>query len=357
MRRPSSTVAGSCAGVAGALVLTGSATALSRRIRAGDSVKRPARRPCCRDRALGAPAGLAAVRGRRPHAVRHAQRRLLPHRHRADGAQIAAVRLAISIKGLVDTPVQLTYDELLAMDSVEETVTLPCVSNEVGGHLVGNAVWQGVPLAALLDRAGVQSGADAGGRPLGRRLHRRLPARRRTDGRTALVAYAMNGEPLPADHGYPARLVVAGLYGYVSATKWLTEIELTTWDDVRRLLDARGWSQEAPIKTQSRIDVPSRRRPRRRPPADRGCGLGADPGHREGRGAGRRGRLAAGRARRRWRATTRGCSGSSRGTPAGRPPMRPGDRRRRLTQTDEVAPPAPDGATGWHTRRIRVHRT
>src|SRR5690606_18142055 len=123
----------------------------------------------------------------------------------------------LRITGLVDNPYELTYDEILAMDLVEQTVTLACVSNEVGGRLVGNARWLGVPLITLLDRAGV--------RPEGTQIvgvsvddfDAGFPARLAYDGRTALLAVGMNGEPLPVRHGFPARLVVAGLYGYVSA--------------------------------------------------------------------------------------------------------------------------------------------
>jgi hypothetical protein len=157
---------------------------------------------------------------------------------------------------MVDRPVTFTYDELLAMDLVEEAVTLACVSNDVGGGLVGNAVWRGVPLTNLLDRAGVHPDAS---QILARSVDDftvGLPTAAATDGRTALVALAMNGEPLPVDHGYPARLVVAGLYGYASATKWLTALELTRLEDVDSFWVERGWSKQAPIKLQSRVDVP-----------------------------------------------------------------------------------------------------
>jgi DMSO/TMAO reductase YedYZ molybdopterin-dependent catalytic subunit len=162
----------------------------------------------------------------------------------------------LRITGMVDQPFELDYAELLAMDSVEVPVTIACVSNEVGGGLVGNAVWQGVALADLLDRAGVQPDAS---QIVGRSVDgftAGFPTATALDGRTALVAYAMNGEVLPADHGHPARLIVAGLYGYVSATKWLEEIELTTWDAFDGYWVPRGWAKEGPIKTQSRIDVP-----------------------------------------------------------------------------------------------------
>jgi DMSO/TMAO reductase YedYZ molybdopterin-dependent catalytic subunit len=162
----------------------------------------------------------------------------------------------LKIAGLVDRPYELTYDDLLDLPMVERYVTLSCVSNEVGGGLVGNAKWLGVPLSEILERARVQTGAD---QIVGRSVDGftvGFPTEVAFDGREALVAVGMNDEPLPFDHGFPARLVVAGLYGYVSATKWLSEIELTTWDAFDAYWVPRGWAKEAPIKTQSRIDTP-----------------------------------------------------------------------------------------------------
>jgi DMSO/TMAO reductase YedYZ molybdopterin-dependent catalytic subunit len=167
----------------------------------------------------------------------------------------------LEIRGMVDEPLTLTYDDLLAEDLVERYVTLSCVSNEVGGGLVGNAQWLGVPLARVLERVGVQPGADqlvarsVDGFSVG------FPTEVALDGRDALIAIGMNGEPLPRDHGFPARLVVPGLYGYVSATKWLSSIELTTWDAFDAYWIERGWAKEGPVKTQSRIDVPRGTKP------------------------------------------------------------------------------------------------
>lgn len=164
---------------------------------------------------------------------------------------------SLSIDGMVDHPYQLTYAQLLAMEMHEEYVTIACVSNEVGGDLVGNALWKGVRLRELLDRAGVQAGATQivghsfDGFTAG------FPTAWLDDPtREALVAVAMNGEPLPPEHGYPARLIVPGLYGYVSATKWLTTIGLTTLEAFDGYWVPLGWAKEAPILTQSRIDVP-----------------------------------------------------------------------------------------------------
>ncbi len=170
--------------------------------------------------------------------------------------QVDPATWSMRITGMVEREVELTFDELLAMDQIEESITLSCVSNEVGGRLVGNAIWTGVPLRSLLDMAGVQPGAT---QVVGRSVDGwtgGFPTEIAMDGRPAMVALTMNGEPLPIDHGFPARLVVPGLYGYVSATKWLAEIELTTWEAFDGYWIPRGWGKEGPIKTQSRIDVP-----------------------------------------------------------------------------------------------------
>ncbi len=163
----------------------------------------------------------------------------------------------LRIDGLVDRPLELTLDGLLARDLTDAAVTLACVSNEVGGDLVGNAVWTGVPLLELLEEVGVHDGA---GQIMGRSVDgfsAGFPRSELNDGRNAMVAVGMNGEPLPFRHGFPARLVVAGLYGYVSAVKWLERIELTTMS-VDGYWIPRGWAKEAPIKIASRIDVPTR---------------------------------------------------------------------------------------------------
>ncbi len=164
----------------------------------------------------------------------------------------------LRVHGLVEREVTLSYDELLAMPLVDDYVTIACVSNEVGGDLVGNAQWTGVLLTEVLDRAGLLPEA---GQLVGRSIDgftAGFPAELAYDGRAPLIAVGMNGEPLPRLHGFPARLIVPGLYGYVSATKWLTEIELTTWEGFDGYWIPRGWAKEAPIKTQSRIDVPRR---------------------------------------------------------------------------------------------------
>lgn len=162
----------------------------------------------------------------------------------------------LTVHGMVDREVTLDYEDLLRLDQFEADVTIACVSNEVGGGLIGNARWQGVRLADVLDRAGVEPGA---GQIVGRSVDgwtAGFPTQMAYDGRDAMIAVGMNGQPLPVDHGFPARLIVPGLYGYVSATKWLEDIELTTWDAFDGYWIPRGWDKEGLIKTQSRIDVP-----------------------------------------------------------------------------------------------------
>ncbi|MEU7804172.1 molybdopterin-dependent oxidoreductase [Micromonospora arborensis] len=165
----------------------------------------------------------------------------------------------LRIHGRVGTERTYSYADLLARPLVERYVTLACVSNEVGGDLIGNARWLGVPLRELLDE--VEPDADAD-QVVGRSVDGwtcGTPTAALRDGRDALLAVGMNGEPLPVEHGFPVRMVVPGLYGYVSACKWVTELELTRFADFDAYWVPRGWSAQGPIKTQSRIDTPRRR--------------------------------------------------------------------------------------------------
>ncbi len=165
----------------------------------------------------------------------------------------------LRVTGMVDRPLELSFAELLAMPAQEETVTLACVSNEIGGDLVGNAVWLGIPLAELLAKAGVQPGATQIVARSVDNFSAGFPTELALDGRASMVVLGMNGEPLPVAHGFPARMVIPGLFGYVSATKWLSEIELTTLVQYDAYWIRRGWAKDGPIKTQSRIDVPRSR--------------------------------------------------------------------------------------------------
>ncbi|MET9390529.1 molybdopterin-dependent oxidoreductase [Streptomyces sp. NPDC006624] len=171
-----------------------------------------------------------------------------------------AWRLRIHGQG-VRRPVTLSFADLLRRDLVERDITLTCVSNEVGGPYVGNARWIGVRLADLLADCGVVPPSRGG--PADQLVARSVdgmtlgsPVEELMDGRDALLAVGMNGEPLPFSHGFPVRMVVPGLYGFVSACKWIEDIELTTFDDYDPYWVQRGWAREAPVKTQSRIDTP-----------------------------------------------------------------------------------------------------
>jgi len=170
--------------------------------------------------------------------------------------QVSPASWQLRIHGMVDNPMTITFDELMKLPMIEHDVTLTCVSEAVGGGYIGNARWQGTLLAPLLRKAGIQPGAqqivmrDVNGMNLGVAVDPVM------DGRASLLAVGMNGQPLPQAHGFPVRVVVPGLYGYVSACKWVVDMELTTFGAFNAYWVQRGWSQRAPIKTESRIDVP-----------------------------------------------------------------------------------------------------
>jgi DMSO/TMAO reductase YedYZ molybdopterin-dependent catalytic subunit len=266
----------------------------------------------------------------------------------------------LRVTGLVDRELTLSYADLLARDLVEEVVTLSCVSNEVGGDLVGNARWSGIPLRALLEEAGVRSdatqlvGEAVDGFTAG------FPTSALDDpARAALVAVGMNGEPLPRAHGFPARLVVSGLYGYVSATKWLSEIRLTTLEDEDGYWISRGWAKEAPVKTQSRIDVP-----RNRSTVAAGRVPIAGVAWAPSRGISRvEVRVDGGE----WREADLGAVASDDTWVQWHVAWdaAPGDHEIEVratdgageTQGEDRVAPIPDGAEGWHTRTVRVAET
>ncbi|MCR2763071.1 molybdopterin-dependent oxidoreductase [Microbacterium sp. zg.B48] len=170
--------------------------------------------------------------------------------------QVDPADWTLRIHGLVGTEVTITWDELLALPLQESYTTLACVSNEVGGDLIGNALWLGYPIRDLLARAAPTAEADMVLSHSIDGFTASSPLAALTDARNAILAIAMNGEPLPPEHGFPVRMVVPGLYGYVSATKWVTELEVTRFDAVSAYWTTRGWSERGPIKLQSRIDVP-----------------------------------------------------------------------------------------------------
>ncbi|MBQ0893188.1 molybdopterin-dependent oxidoreductase [Micromonospora sp. U56] len=262
----------------------------------------------------------------------------------------------LRIHGRVRNPIELSFADLLARPMVERYVTLACVSNEVGGDLIGNARWLGVPLKELLDEADPEEGAD---QVVGRSVDGwtcGTPTAVLRDGRDALLAVGMNGEPLPVEHGFPVRMVVPGLYGYVSACKWVTELELTSFADFDAYWVPRGWSAQGPVKTQSRIDTP---RPRNRLTA--GPVMVAGVAWAQHRGISRvEVRVDGGPWREaalaptvsmdtwvqwswRWDATPGEHTFQVRATDA------TGE-----TQTGREQPVEPDGATGWHTVKVTV---
>lgn len=162
----------------------------------------------------------------------------------------------LRIHGMVDKELTLTYQDLLDRGLTDAWITLCCVSNPVGGDLIGNTVWGGVPIKGLLEEVGIQAGADALLSTSDDGWTAGTPLDALTDGRNALLALTMNGEPLPIPHGFPVRQVVPGLYGYVSATKWVTDWEVTRFADFQAYWTERGWGERGPVKTESRIDVP-----------------------------------------------------------------------------------------------------
>ncbi|MBJ8348948.1 molybdopterin-dependent oxidoreductase [Antrihabitans sp. YC2-6] len=170
--------------------------------------------------------------------------------------QLTTQEWRLKIHGMVDNEITIDWDDLTKRVPIERIITLTCVSNEVGGPLAGNATWIGYPIKDILDEVGVQADADMllstsiDGWTSG------TPVEILRDGRDAILAVAMNGEPLPLEHGYPVRQVVPGLYGFVSATKWVVDWEFTRFDRAEAYWTKRGWGDRAPIKTASRIDVP-----------------------------------------------------------------------------------------------------
>ena len=261
----------------------------------------------------------------------------------------------LRVTGLVDRELTLSFDDLLGEELVEALVTLTCVSNFICGDLAGNAVWTGLPVREVLARAGVQHGADMVLSTSVDGFTAGTPLTAMTDDRNALLAVAMNGEPLPAEHGFPVRLVVPGLYGYVSATKWVTELKVTTFADDEGYWTPRGWSALGPVKTASRIDVP------RNASVPAGQVVLAGVAWAQHRGISRvEVRIGDGN----WLDTTLAAEPS---IDAWRQWMyvwdaTPGsyDITVRATdgdgevQTEQPAPPAPDGATGWNTVQVTV---
>ncbi|MFS0913262.1 molybdopterin-dependent oxidoreductase [Microbacterium sp. 179-I 3D2 NHS] len=263
---------------------------------------------------------------------------------------------SLRIHGMVEREVRLTWDELIALPLRESHVTLACVSNEVGGSLIGTALWLGYPVRDLLARAGVDADADMVLSTSTDGFTASTPLEALTDDRDALLAIGMNGEPLPIEHGFPARLVVPGLYGYVSATKWVTQLEVTRFDRASAYWTTRGWSERGPVKLQSRIDVP--RRGERIDAGDTVIAGMAWQQHvgiegvevRIDEGPWRRAELATAISSDTWVQWSLGWTAESgRHTIECRAIGSDG-----TTQTSEPAAPVPDGAQGWHRLEVTV---
>ncbi|MFD1214846.1 molybdopterin-dependent oxidoreductase, partial [Arthrobacter sp. GCM10027362] len=283
-----------------------------------------------------------------------------PDFYRIDTALIVPVvdvdRWRLRVTGMVEQEIELDFAGLASRPMIERYVTLCCVSNEVGGNLIGNARWLGWPVRELLGLARPLPEADM---VLSRSVDgftASTPLEVLLDNRDAMVAVGMNGEPLPLEHGYPARLVVPGLYGYVSATKWVTELRLTRFADEAAYWTVRGWSPRGPVKLSSRIDTP--RDGARVAPGTvvvagvawaqhtgiSGVQLRVDEGPWQDAG------LAAAISRDTWRQYRFAW------------PAAPGRHVLQVRaidaagreQTGEVAGVVPDGATGWHTVAVEV---
>jgi DMSO/TMAO reductase YedYZ molybdopterin-dependent catalytic subunit len=172
--------------------------------------------------------------------------------------EIAPANWQLRIHGMVQKELVLSFEDLIKRPLMEEYVTLCCVSNPVGGPYISNAKWLGASLRSLLQEAGVKAGASqllatsSDGFTSGSPVQIAMES-----GRDSLLAVAMNGVPLPVEHGFPVRQVIPGLYGYVSACKWIVDLEVTTYEAAQAYWVPRGWSPQAPIKTESRIDVPT----------------------------------------------------------------------------------------------------
>ena len=270
--------------------------------------------------------------------------------------QVSPETWRLRIHGRVRNPITLTFEELLNRPMIERYTTLSCVSNEVGGDLVGNARWLGVPLKNLLDEVAPEEGADQVVSRSVDGFTAGTPTAALRDGRDAMLAIAMNGEPLPVKHGFPVRMVVPGLYGYVSATKWLAELELSSFADFDAYWIPRGWAQQAPIKTSSRIDTPRvSSEPRPGPVTVAGVAWAQRRGIsrvevRVDDGPWNEATLAAVPSIdtwRQWSWTWQATAGSHRLA------VRATDNAGEV-QTDQRRSPAPDGSSGWHAIEVTI---
>lgn len=271
--------------------------------------------------------------------------------------QLSRADWQLKIHGMVDREITLRFEDLDRFEVVEKLVTLTCVSNPVGGDLISNATWTGYRVRDLLAEAGVHPDADMvlsmsiDGFTAG------TPVEALTDKRDALLAVAMNGQPLPTEHGYPARLVVPGLYGYVSATKWVVDLELTRFDLAEAFWTQHGWSAKGPIKTESRIDVPrSGQEVAKGPVTFGGIAWAQNRGVRAvevriDEGGWQPADLGASYSNDTWRLWSFNWQAAQAGSHT--ITVRATDNTGAV-QTPDEASPVPDGATGWHTVSFSV---
>ncbi|BBY79385.1 molybdopterin-dependent oxidoreductase [Mycolicibacterium pulveris] len=274
--------------------------------------------------------------------------------------QLSRTDWQLTIHGMVDRETTYRFDDLQRFEAIEKLVTLTCVSNPVGGDLIGNAAWSGYRVRDLLAEAGIHPDADMVLSTSVDGFTAGTPVEALTDGRDALLAVGMNGEPLPTEHGYPARLVVPGLYGYVSATKWVVDLEVTRFDRAEAYWTKRGWSARGPIKTQSRIDVP--RSGQSLAPGPVTFGGVAWAQHRGIRGV--EVRIDGPGGTDGWRQADLGASYSDdtwrlwsfawQAEPGPHTITVRATDNTGAVQTEQVADPVPDGASGWHTVSFTV---
>jgi DMSO/TMAO reductase YedYZ molybdopterin-dependent catalytic subunit len=270
--------------------------------------------------------------------------------------QLDTAGWSLMVHGMVDHEVTINWATLLSKPMQDALVTLMCVSNEVGGNLTGNALWTGWPVRELLKMAGPKPGADMVLSTSSDGFTAGTPLSALTDDRNALLAIEMNGQPLPFEHGFPVRLVVPGLYGYVSATKWVTDLKVTTYAADQGYWTPRGWSELGPVKTESRIDVPaSGDRVSAGKVAVAGIAWAQHRGIkvvqvRVDDGEWQSARLAEAPtidSWRQWVLVWQAATGSHTIT------VRATDAEG-VVQTPVQEPPPPDGATGWHTITVNV---
>lgn len=345
------------AAVAGAAVLVGlGGTLLSTTRNAAVAVREALKLPAPKTRVVPLPAGVQAP-------VEGVTAFITPNTefYRIDTAlivpEIDPANWELRVHGMVENEFTLGFEELLAQELIESYVTLTCVSNVVGGNLAGNAKWLGYPLREVLARAKPTAGADMVLSTSIDGFSASTPLPVLQDSRDAILAVGMNGEPLPLEHGFPVRMVVPGLYGFVSATKWVVDLEVTTFAEKAGYWTSRGWSSHGPIKTSSRIEVP---RALARVPA----GTLAIGGSAWAQTTGiskvelkiddsdwQPAVLAAEASVDTWRQWSYTWDNATPGTH--KVQVRAHDNNGQL-QIEEQAPPEPDGSTGWHSMTFTV---